>query len=405
MSVLRRATPLALAVALALAGCGAGPQAFDRVLVLALSVFPPGADGKPSNDPGAATLVLLRFEDGAWTHELLQDPESNVFHKALAYTPPGGAPGLLTIAGDGARLKLWRRQGGAWQAETLWAPKFGGEHDRLRDVEFADTNGDGVDEALLATHDQGVVAIADFTRTPLVQEIDRAAQTFVHEVEAGDVDGDGKPEFFTTPSEPNRLDGTPQSGHVMRYRPGATPIGEVFADLGDRHAKEILVHDFDGDGRPEVYVAVEGRMEQGRLTQEVEIRRYTEPGRAGAVIARIRDSLCRVLVAADVDGDGRRELVAAPFKAGLWLYRPRAEGEWDATEIDADSSSFEHAVGAFDLDGDGADELYVAADDQKALRRYRLSGERFEREEIFRYPPELRGFTWNVTAVPRSLTR
>ncbi len=403
MPLLRSLAPLA--IAFAVAGCGGEPQSFDRVLVLALSVFPPGPDGKPSNEPGAATLVFLRFEHGAWTHTLLQDPESNVFHKALAFAPPGAPPGLLTIGGDGARLKLWRRHEGAWRADTLWAPKFGGEHDRLRDLELADLNGDGVAEALLATHDQGVVAIADLAQGAAVQEIDRAPNTFVHEIEAGDVDGDGKLELYTTPSQPNRFDGAPQRGRVMRYRPDATPIGDVFVDLGDRHAKEILLGDIDGDGRSEVYAAVEGRTEKGRLVQEVELRRYTEPGQAGEVIARIHDSLCRVLVPADVDGDGRRELVAAPFKAGLWLYRPQARGEWDATEIDADSSSFEHALGAFDLDGDGADELYVSADDQKAVRRYRLNGERFEREEIFRFPPELRGFTWNVTAVPAALTR
>ncbi len=403
MALLRCAAPFALA--LVLAGCGAGPRSFDRALVLALSVFPPGPDGKPSNEPGAATLVLLRFENGAWAHEVLQDPESNVFHKALAFAPPGAAPGLLTIAGDGARLKLWRRRAGAWQAETLWAPKFGGEHDRLRDLELADLDGDGVDEALLATHDQGVVAIADLSRGARIEEIDRAPSTFVHEIEAGDVDGDGRLELFTTPSQPNRFDGAPQRGRVMRYRPGATPVGEVFADLGERHAKEILASDLDADGRAELYVAVEGRMEKGKLVEEVEIRRYTEARQPSTVIARLRDSLCRVLVAADVDGDGRRELVAAPFRAGLWLYRPVLEGAWEPTEIDADSSSFEHAVGAFDLDGDGVDELYVAADDQKALRRYRFAGERFEREEIFRYPPELHGFTWNVTAVPVELTR
>ena len=51
------------------------------------------------------------------------------------------------------------------------------------------------------------------------------------------------------------------------------------------------------------------------------------------------------------------------------------------------------------------DELYVAADDQGAVRRYVWNGSGFDREEIFRFPPELRGFTWNVTAAPVELTR
>ena len=64
-----------------------------------------------------------------------------------------------------------------------------------------------------------------------VQEIHRDAErTFTHEVEIADVDGDKKLEFFTTPSAPNRLDGTPQGG-----RASATPCHQKpFAIHGNR---------------------------------------------------------------------------------------------------------------------------------------------------------------------------
>ncbi len=404
MSPARALLPLlASALVAGLSGCGESQPPLDRALVLALSVFPPDADGRPSTAPGAATLVILRRDASGWTHEVLEDPESNAFHKALAWTPPGGEPGILTIAGEGARLKLWRKRGGAWSAETLWAPSFGGKRDRLRDLELADVDGDGALEAAIATHDQGVVVVGELgDGVALVRELDRAADTFVHEVEVGDVDGDGSPELYTTPSQPNRFDGTPQRGQVLRYRADGS-AREVFADLGDRHAKEVLVADLDGDGRPEVYVAVEGRVEQRKLVEQVEIRRYTAPGE-GEVIARLADSLCRFLVPADVDGDGKRELVAAAFKAGVWLLRPQP-GEWRRELVDDDSSGFEHAAAALDTDGDGRDELYVAADEQNAVRRYVWDGSAWKREEIFRAPPALRGFTWNVTAVPVALTR
>ena len=45
-----------------------------------------------------------------------------------------------------------------------------------------------------------------------------------------------------TPSEPNRLDGgAAQRGEVVRYVPATGEGRVVVADLGDRHAKEILV--------------------------------------------------------------------------------------------------------------------------------------------------------------------
>jgi hypothetical protein len=386
------------------------PADLDHALLLTLSVFPKDPmTGKASSKPGPATLVILRRQGGAWVHEVLEDPESNVFHKALPFRPAGGEPGILTISGNAARLKLWRKRAGSFEAEVLWSPEFGGKHNRLRDLELADLDGDGQIEIALATHDQGVVAVgrsdADGVR---VLELDREANTFVHEMEVGDIDGDGVLELFTTPSQPNRFDGSVQTGRVMRYRPerepGAPGARELFADLGERHAKEVLVSDLDGDGRPEAYVSVEGHVQDGRRVEDVEIRRYTRGGAddPGELVARIDDHLCRFLVAADVDGDGERELVAAPFRAGLRLLRPAA-GEWEQLVIDPDSSSFEHAIAAYDLDGDGKDEIYVAADDQGAVRRYVWLGDGFGREEIFRVPPELNGFTWGVTAVPVAL--
>ena len=46
----------------------------------------------------------------------------------------------------------------------------------------------------------------------------------------------------------------------MRYVPAKGEGRFVVADLGLRHAKEILVDDVDGDGRDELYVAVEGEV-------------------------------------------------------------------------------------------------------------------------------------------------
>jgi len=168
----------------------------------------------------------------------------------------------------------------------------------------------------------------------------------------------------------------------------------VVAALGDQHAKEILVADVDGDGREELYAAVEA-VSGGR----VKIRRYDgdTPPDAGAVIASLDDRLCRVLLAGDVDGDGRREMVAAGSKSGLWLMRPGGtrQDPWEITSIDRASSGFEHASLLADLDGDGRDELYAASDDDHEVRRYTWAGKGAApvREVIHRYG-SLSGFTW-----------
>ncbi len=225
-----------------------------------------------------------------------------------------------------------------------------------------------------------------------VEELDREGNTFVHEIEIGDLTGDGTLEIYATPSEPNKMDGTPQPGKVVRYIPAVDEGRTVVADLGDRHAKEILVADIDGDGTDELYVSVEA-VSGG----DVEIRRYdadTDPT-GGKVIATLDDTLCRFLTAGDIDGDGNQEMVAAAFKSGLWLLRP-GQPAWSVESIDKESSGFEHAAILTDLDEDGVDELYVASDRDSEIRRYVWRDGKAERQVIHRHTDGLSRFTWNL---------
>ncbi len=364
-------------------GGGGTASPDDPVLLLALAALGE-ENGKPK--PLPARLGILTLSDGAWNYRYIEDPDSNVFHKAMAY-----GDGVLTFAGTAAIVKLWDSTGGS---DSLWDADFGGTFSRMRDAEVGDIYGDGSAAIAVATHDQGVVAVLrpDGAGGFSVEELDRQPEIIVHEIELGDLNGDGTLEIYATPSAPNLLDGTPQPGTVVRYVP-ATGEGRVeVAHLGNRHAKEILVDDVDGDGRDELYVAVEA-VSGGR----VEIRRYeadTDPT-AGVLIATIDDQLCRFLTVGDVDGDGSKEMVAAAGKAGLFLLRPAAE-EWSVELIAGDSSGFEHAAILLDLDGDGRDELYVASDDQGEVRRYVLTDNGWERQILVKHDDSLGRFTWNI---------
>jgi hypothetical protein len=381
---------------------------FGHGLVLALAQFVE-KDGKPV--PGPARLEFLFRRGGAWQTTSLEDPESNVFHKAMRY-PGAEGPVLLTVAGTAALVKTWRKQAAGLEAKTEWEKDFGGKWSRMRDAEIGDLYGDGGVSVAVATHDQGVVAVLrpDAGGGFQVVEVDQQADTFVHEIEIGDLDGDGTLEVYATPSEPNRLDGTPQSGEVVRYVPARQEGRTVVAALGDRHAKEILVDDVDGDGRDELYVSVEGHMGGAggkQLVDPVEIRRYDAgtPADQGVVIATLQDRLCRFLTVGDVDGDGRREMVAATFSSGVWLLRPGDDpaGAWQVELVDGDSAGFEHAAVFSDLDGDGRDELYVASDRHKEVRRYVWDGRRLSRETIYTRPDDRPIFTWNMMPVPVEL--
>ena len=353
-----------------------------------------GPDGKPQPMPGPARLVILRDTGSGWKPVRLDDPDSNVFHKAIPWDG-----GILTIGGNKALLRTWRFADGAWTSETHWNPVFGGKHNRLRDVEHADVDGDGKEELVIATHDQGVIAIVHPDEQWRVEEIDKQPDTFVHEIEIGDVDGDGKLEIFATPSKPNKLD-EEQPGEVLMFRrDGTTWVKSVVDAPGDTHAKEILTADVDRDGIAELYVVWEGAVAQGgALVRPVTVKAYRwKNGKPEcAVVASVPDRQMRSIATGDVNGDGKTDLVAGALSTGLYVFEPQPGGPWKSTVIDKASSGYEHPVYLADLDGDGTFEIYVASEEQGELRRYRFENGTYAKTVLM--PLSTDDITWNITA-------
>lgn len=384
------------------------PDALPNALLLSYAQFEV-ENGRPTSRPGPARIEILRRQDGAWQMDAIEDESSNVFHKAMLYEGPGEHTGILTLGGTEARVLLWRNQPEGWESTVLWEESFGGRFDRMRDAEVGDIYGDGQPSIAVGTHDQGVFAVLRPSDDGFdVVRIDEQENIFIHEIEIGDLDGDQTLEVYATPSEPNTFDGSEQHGEVVRYIPRTESGRTVVADLGNRHAKEIYVGDVDGDGRDELYVAVEalteGEGSEVSIVEPVEIRRYdhdTDPTE-GAVVATINDRFCRFLTVGDFDGDGKKEMIAAAFRSGVWMLRPGRDprGEWSVESVDRDSSGFEHAAIAADLDEDGTDELYVAADEQGEVRRYIWENGRPDREVIHSRDIPNAMLTWNIMPIP-----
>ena len=362
-------------------------------LLVSQAWFWKSSDGKPR--PGPARLEILRQSGDGWVNTRLEDPDSNVFHKAMPYEG-----GILTIGAEKAILKKWSFSDGEWKEDSLWTRAWKGKFNRLRDIEIGDVDGDGKDEFVIATHDAGVVAVLHPDEGNRVDELDEKPDTFVHEIEIGDIDGDGKLEFFATPTDRNKANQS-QGGSMVMYRwDGSSFVRSVVDPFGKTHAKEILAADLDGDGVSELFSVVEAETIGKTIVKPVEVRQYSigaDGGFVPSVIATIDDRQMRFLVPGDFDHDGSVELVAAAMKSGLWLLDPGEDG-WTSVSIDKESSGFEHTSYGADLDGDGKQELYVASDDQRELRRYlwNASSSSFDRTKIGDIPAST--ITWNIVS-------
>ncbi|MBC7793784.1 MAG: hypothetical protein H7Z43_08750, partial [Clostridia bacterium] len=109
----------------------------------------------------------------------------------------------------------------------------------------------------------------------------------------------------------------------------------------------------------------------------------------------------RVLLATSLRPNDKPELVVTTMKDGIWRLTPAAgDALWTPSRIDADSSGFEHAATAYDIDSDGLNELYVTADDQDEVRQYVWSADQFKRTVITTL--EKSDITWNIMGCGRN---
>ena len=354
-------------------------------------------DANNKSKPGPARLEIWRDTPDGWRSSRLEDADSNVFHKAVFYDG-----GIVTIGGEKALLKKWTFADGAWKGETLLERNWGGKFNRLRDLEIGDVDGDGKDELVMATHDQGVVVVFSPDDPSNVVELDRTPDTFVHEIEICDIDGDGKKEFFATPTGRNSTEKS-QAGALVMYRfDGNTYQRTVVEQMGGTHAKETLCSDLDGDGKGELFAVLEAELGPDKKPlAPVAIRQYLlqkDGSFTSKDIGSITDRQNRFLVPGDLDGDGQTELVASAMKSGVWLLDPAKDGSWTMSSIDRNSSGFEHASFVTDLDGDGKVELYVVADEQAELKRYVYNPETKSFDTTLIGKLSDNTFTWNMAA-------
>jgi hypothetical protein len=258
-----------------------------------------------------------------------------------------------------------------------------------RAVAFFDDDGDGTKDLVVAAPnhngdlaDQGRVFLyrggSALTSVPM-RWLDgsQSQELFGLALGCGDVDGDGVDELVV--GAPGANGG---AGRVYVIEPGATTAQALTRDgaaAGDRFGAALaVVRDLDGDSAAEIAVGAPGcdaaGTEAGRVTLlslqqgALVIRRSFDGEQPG-------DAFGSALAAAgDLDGDGRGDFVVGSYQhasygeeltgaAYVILGKHALDGGIDVTltgENGRDRFGFTVGGGA-DLDGDGYDELLVAA--------------------------------------------
>jgi hypothetical protein len=225
-----------------------------------------------------------------------------------------GRPEILTGSAPSGRVYLFRKRDGAWESRRLFDREQGGSGMMLG-VRVVDLDGDGVPEVLAGSgeYDDSTAAFhifhTDGERMTEVRSIRAADNTssYTHGLAAADLNGDGIKEVISAYCG---------HGEVIRYdvAPGSGEMSARKVLQLSGSGEEAQIADVDGDGRPELIVS------NGFRDGEAKVQIHDFDPHTGDPIEKPRivldgydghGAFYASLTVGDLDGDGRPELIVA----------------------------------------------------------------------------------------------
>ena len=239
----RAAAALLLVMAFFLTACGGGENPGAAADIQALLA----AERAEILDRG---LVAIKTDEGIYLSWRLDRSEDAVYGEADENV-------VFTVLRDGEAIA-------EVASSTNYLDTEGTEESLYEVAPFAgaDSRGDGETDAGAAFGGNAARVLADnYFDIPLERPADSPAGTYtINDVSPGDLDGDGSYDLvvkWDSGGLDNALDGFTGNVLIDAYRLDGTPIWEKPIDLGPNiragdHYTQVLVYDFDRDGRAEV---------------------------------------------------------------------------------------------------------------------------------------------------------
>lgn len=276
-----------------------------------------------------------------------------------------GFPDLFLIGGG--RYFLFRNEGGKLVdvSEAAGIPRFG----TGRAAAWGDYDGDGRLDLYVVNEGQDFLLHNDVVPGAIAFHDVAVASGIVEDASGravawGDFDGDGRPDLYVVNDGQDALYRNRGDGTFVPLDPLSSGLGE------SARGRAAAWGDYDGDGRLDLYVANEG---SDFLYRNLGDGRFQNV----APSAGIRQGGISTAVAwFDFDGDGRLDLFVVREGQDI-LYRNRGDGTFEIVDPGiagyADEGS-EGVLAIADFDGDGRRDVFVAKAGSVFLFRHRGDG-------------------------------
>ncbi len=217
-------------------------------------------------------------------------------------------------------------------------------------VAVADLNGDGVPDLVIADTGTGITVLlgnADGSyQDPVIYGLGGGAESLA----IGDFNGDGILDVAA-------VDGASVVSILLGNGDGTLQPGQIMPLQGA--GSQIVTADLNGDGTPDL--AVPSRASTDPAPSPGAVWDALGRGNGTFDFVRIASGSVQGLAAADLNGDGKLDLVAAPgiFGGGLAVYFGNGDGTFQAPQLLSDGHG-PVAVAARDLNGDGLPDVVAA---------------------------------------------